>query len=299
MWMVNSDLSDALRTECLARVDQFAEALATHLAAAGLNQFTSPFSRPFSIALVRDAEKLLVGIAPARSTPQQWLLDRPQERFDERAMAQFLVEQQGQEVHLIAALPRPEVGDALARARTDAAARAQAGVIGQQQRLASLGNLAGREHLRSHLERFLADHPAFERNVFVMMPFREDAQMTEVWSALRTSLTAAGMHPVRADDRDYTGELFSNIEVYMTASSYGVAVFEQIEARDYNPNVALELGWMMGQGKRTLILKEQRLPNLPADVIHRLYRPWDSYNITESITREVTRWASIDLGITP
>jgi hypothetical protein len=88
----------------------------------------------------------------------------------------------------------------------------------------------------------------------------------------------------------------------MTCCHYGVAVFEDIDRLDFNPNVSLELGYMMGHRKRTLILKEQRLPNLPADVVHRLYKPFDMFAITDSVSREVRRWVEVDLGfprITP
>jgi hypothetical protein len=98
--------------------------------------------------------------------------------------------------------------------------------------------------------------------------------------------------------RDYTGELWSNIEVYMTCSMYGVAVFEDIDKRDFNPNVSLELGYMLANRRRCLILKEQRLPDLPADVVHRLYKPFDMFDIERSVSREVARWVDVDLGIT-
>lgn len=105
------------------------------------------------------------------------------------------------------------------------------------------------------------------------------------------------MNAVRADDRDYTGELWSNIEVYLTGCQYGIAVFEDIDQRDFNPNVSLELGYLMGRGKRTLLLKEKRLPRVPTDVVHRLYKEFDGYDIENSIKREVGQWITRDLRI--
>ncbi len=130
-----------------------------------------------------------------------------------------------------------------------------------------------------------------------MMRFIETSQMAEIYTSIKESCSSYGFHAVRADDRDYTGELWSNIEVYMTCCHYGVAIFEDIEKRDFNPNVSLELGYMLGRRRRTLILKEERLPNLPADVIHRLYKPFDMFRIPESVSREVRRWIEVDLGI--
>jgi hypothetical protein len=130
-----------------------------------------------------------------------------------------------------------------------------------------------------------------------MMRFLHSAQLDEAHAAIKETLADRGFHAVRADDRDYTGELWSNIEVYLTCCRYGIAIFEDIEKRDFNPNVSLELGYMLGQRKRCLILKEQRLPDLPADVIHRLYKSFDMFNVQASVSREVARWIDVDLGI--
>jgi hypothetical protein len=75
----------------------------------------------------------------------------------------------------------------------------------------------------------------------------------------------------------------------------GIAVFEDIEKREFNPNVALELGYMLARRRRCLILKEQHLPSLPADVINRLYKPFNMFDVTNSVTREIGRWVDIDL----
>lgn len=150
--------------------------------------------------------------------------------------------------------------------------------------------------MEPRLREFLNDHPDPDRNVFVIMRFLDSAQLEEAYAAIKSTLADRGFHAVRADDRDYTGELWSNVEVHLTGCKYGIAVFEDIDRRDFNPNVALELGYMIGRNKRCLILKEQRLPVLPADVIHRLYKPFDMFNVTASVSREVARWIDVDLG---
>ncbi|OLT34754.1 hypothetical protein BJF84_17130 [Rhodococcus sp. CUA-806] len=121
--------------------------------------------------------------------------------------------------------------------------------------------------------------------------------MNQVYAAIKTALKARGMNAVRADDRDYSDELWSNVEVYLTGCMYGIAVFEDFDERDYNPNVSLELGYLMGRGKRTLLLKEKRLPKLPTDVVHRLYKEFDMLNIDASVEREVGRWVDVDLAL--
>jgi hypothetical protein len=65
---------------------------------------------------------------------------------------------------------------------------------------------------------------------------------------------------LRADDKDYTGDLWENVCLYMLGCRFGVAVFEEIDQREFNPNVAFELGFMTAHGKRCPLLKDQRKP---------------------------------------
>ena len=163
--------------------------------------------------------------------------------------------------------------------------------------LGKLGDISHVRHLETYLRQFLQDHPDPDKNVFVMMRFNDTEQMKTVYETIKSTLATRGMTAIRADDRDYTGELWSNIEVYLTGCRYGIAVFEDIDQRDYNPNVSLELGYLMGRGKRTLLLKEKRLPRLPTDVVHRLYKEFDMFDIANSVEREVGRWIDVDLGL--
>lgn len=76
--------------------------------------------------------------------------------------------------------------------------------------MAQLGNVSHVQHLEHHLRQFMAIYPDFDRNVFVMMRFHETEQFDEIYAAIKSSLKERGFTAVRADDRDYTGELWSN-----------------------------------------------------------------------------------------
>lgn len=186
----------------------------------------------------------------------------------------------------------PQRGIAVQRAATEHAKAVEAANT-----LGKLGDISHVRHLEGDLRRFLEDHPDPDRNVFVMMRFADTAPMNQIYQAMKDALAEVGMTAVRADDRDYTGDLWSNIEVYLTGCAYGIAVFEDVDQRDFNPNVSLELGYLMGRGKRTLLLKERRLPRVPSDVVHRLYKEFDIFDIDASIKPEVGRWISVDLGL--
>ena len=145
---------------------------------------------------------------------------------------------------------------------------------------------------------FSQDHPLSHRNVFVMMRFEETSQHEEILTAVRGSLDHYGFDALRADDTWYVDNLWENVRVYMEGCQYGIAVFDQIYERDFNPNVSLELGYMMGQGKKCLVLKEEKIPTLHSDLSGRLYRAFDSYDIERTIREQISQWMR-DLHIVP
>jgi hypothetical protein len=150
---------------------------------------------------------------------------------------------------------------------------------------------SGYEHFVRFLPAFLRDHPNPEHNVFLMMRFRTGAQYDEIHRAVREAMALFGLNVVRADDKDYTGDLWENVCLHMLGCRFGVAVFEEIDLREFNPNVALELGFMIAQGKRCLLLKDQRMPRMPTDIVGKLYKEFDSYNIASTLASAVERWA--------
>lgn len=142
----------------------------------------------------------------------------------------------------------------------------------------------------------LFDYPNARINTFIMMRFRDTKQHREILTALRAALEYYGLQGLRADDKNYSDTLWTNVKSYMDACESGIAVFEQIEDDDFNPNVSLELGYMMAQKKPVLLLKEKHLKTLPADVVGNLYKTFDSYNVSESIRPRVLEWLR-DIGI--
>ncbi|MHB9090789.1 MAG: hypothetical protein ACYC7H_05165, partial [Chloroflexota bacterium] len=102
----------------------------------------------------------------------------------------------------------------------------------------------GYEHFNRHFPAFLLDHPHADQNVFLMMRFRPGEQYDRISETVRKDCARYSLHVVRADDKDYTSDLWENVGLYMLASKYGIAVFEEIDEREFNPSVALELGFM-------------------------------------------------------
>jgi hypothetical protein len=277
-------------------LDEFADVLAPLIMKAGFQLHASPLWRPWNLIVVQDSEKVLAAFSPLQGgiSMIRWV-DQSAITMPPASLVASVASELGMPVAALITLPLP--GTPMSSASILAAAIQHVTEVERANRLGRLGDLTGLSHLEPSLRQFLDDHPNPDRNVFVMMRFMQTDQMGEIYSAIRDTSASYGFHVVRADDRDYTGELWSNIEVYMTCCHYGVAVFEDIDRRDFNPNVSLELGYMLGRRKRTLILREKRLPDLPADVVHRLYKPFDMFAISESVSREVRRWIEVDLGV--
>jgi len=138
-----------------------------------------------------------------------------------------------------------------------------------------------------------------DRNVFVMMRYRSEKHFSEIESSIRVALFRYGLIARLAKDGSVVDDLWENITNYMRFCRFGIAVFEDIDEREFNPNISLELGYMYALNKRCLLLKEKRMPRLPVDICGRIYRDFDALNIQASIQEQVSEWCVRDLGLTP
>ncbi|MEW6543905.1 MAG: hypothetical protein AB1411_09880 [Nitrospirota bacterium] len=141
--------------------------------------------------------------------------------------------------------------------------------------------------IASGIEKFRVDYPN-RRVAFIMMQFANTKAHEEIIRVLREGLDAHGITGLRADDKQYMDDLFPNVKAYMHESEFGVAVFERITADDFNPNVSLEVGYMLGMGKDVLLLKDRTLKTLPTDLTGRLYREFDTLDVTSTSPRSWT-----------
>lgn len=145
-------------------------------------------------------------------------------------------------------------------------------------------------HIRTGLLTFFAEHPEYEKNCFLIMPFRPTPQIQEIHKTLKLALEHEGFNVLRADDSIYAENVFANIEVYMHGSRFAVSVFERMASDQHNANVALEIGYMLGMNKDVCLLKERSVTGLPSDLQGRLYVEFDAFSISETISTSVRRW---------
>src|SRR5690348_7014691 len=102
--------------------------------------------------------------------------------------------------------------------------------------------------------------------VFLMIRFRDSDSHAAITKAIEESLADYDLDLIRADWRQFHGELWSNVRHCIDRSDYGVAVFEGIGGEPISLNVALELGYMLAQGKNCLLLREKSIQLLPVDL---------------------------------
>lgn len=150
--------------------------------------------------------------------------------------------------------------------------------------------------IKEALKEFWIDSP-YEKNVFVMMRYRSQDYFKEIEKTICDTLYIYDLEAKFAKEKAYEITLWDNIRVYMHGCKYGIVIFEEIDEREYNPNVSFELGYMHLQGKRCLLLKEHRMPKLPTDVCGHLYKDFDQMNIEDTIMTQIKEWIEKDLGL--
>jgi hypothetical protein len=155
---------------------------------------------------------------------------------------------------------------------------------------------ASTPEIASGLEKFRVDFPAGNKTAFIIMQFSETKLHKEIVGCIKDTLGKHNIIALRADDKQYMDDLFPNVKVYMHACDFGIAVFDRITEDDFNPNVSLEVGYMLGMGKNVLLLKDKTLKSLPTDLTGKLYKQFNTLEIINSLPDQIEKWLS-DKGL--
>ena len=83
----------------------------------------------------------------------------------------------------------------------------------------------------------------------------------------------------------------------MHGCGFGIAVIERLQDDDFNPNVSLEVGYMLALGKPICLLKDKTHKTLQSDLGGKLYRPFDTQDPEASIPPVLSDWLR-DKGLT-
>lgn len=149
---------------------------------------------------------------------------------------------------------------------------------------------------KAQLDAFLKEGP-YEDSVFIMTKFPDakgDAKLNQelvaVISAVQDAVKARGYRPRLASENAYHPMLWPNVEIHLLGCARGVAIVEDRYQAEFNPNVALEWGWMRAMGKPVLFLVEEGFNHGRADSLGFLDDkfPWSAP--TPAISAAVNRW---------
>jgi len=136
----------------------------------------------------------------------------------------------------------------------------------------------------------------YEKNIFIITPFRYGAGYRESIRLIRETLASIGLRGWTADEKALDPQLWESVQGYLIGCKAGIAVFTnddrggKEDATVFNPNVSIEVGYMLSKHKPVLLLKEKRLARLPTDMVGFLYEDFDIENAPESIPRAVRKW---------
>lgn len=162
--------------------------------------------------------------------------------------------------------------------------------------LRSEGHMTEPVEIQQSLAKFREEYADPSSVAFLMMKFGQTPAHTQFVKAIRAAFGEHGITVLRADDKQYHDDLFPNILTYMHGCGIGIAVFERIEADDFNPNVSLEVGYMLSMRKPVCLLKDRTQKTLPTDLVGKLYKPFDTLAPDTSITPQIDQWVS-DKGL--
>lgn len=124
--------------------------------------------------------------------------------------------------------------------------------------------------------------------VFVIMPFREE--LNKVYEIIKDIFASKGYSAIRADENEFTNDLWENVRVYLECCNVAVAVFDKNDKNKYNPNVAIEVGYMLSKGNKVCLLKDKKLPKLPSDLISKMYKEYDSDDVEGTLPEQLELW---------
>jgi len=144
--------------------------------------------------------------------------------------------------------------------------------------------------IQESFQRFQKDHPDPTKIAFLIMRFGKTQAHDRIVAGIKRALDPLGIAVVRADDKEYHDDLLSNVLTYIHGSGFGIAVFERIEKEEFNPNVALEVGYVSALRKPLCLLKDKTLKTLQADLVGKLYRVFDPQDPIATIPQELSRW---------
>lgn len=152
------------------------------------------------------------------------------------------------------------------------------------------------EEIRESIKKFRKDYPVRSDVAFIVMQYGESKAYNDILKIIKETLNKYNISGVIANDKEYHEELYYNVLTYIYGCDFGIAVFERIEEDNFNPNVALEVGYLLALKKPVCLLKDKTLPFLHTDIVGKIYRAFNTRKPKETISKVLIKWME-DKGI--
>ena len=125
--------------------------------------------------------------------------------------------------------------------------------------------------------------------IFVIMPFRDECM--PIFNLVFDVFGNKNMRVIKASDKEFKDDLWDNVQIYLDCCRAAVSIFHFDDKKEFNPNVAIETGYMMAhrEEKYTCILKDKRLEKLPTDFLGKLYKEYDINNLND-LREQLNDW---------
>lgn len=147
--------------------------------------------------------------------------------------------------------------------------------------------------LAESLAKFRIQYPNPNKVAFVMMRFGDKEKDTNdfllqesIFEAIKSALNEQGINALRADKSTFDEELLHNVLTYIFGCSFGISVFEQAPC---NPNVAMEVGYMLALRKPVCLLREKKV-TLFSDLCSHLYKEFARESLHDTLRKSVLDW---------
>ncbi|MCD4783424.1 MAG: CFAP20 family protein [Candidatus Eremiobacteraeota bacterium] len=144
--------------------------------------------------------------------------------------------------------------------------------------------------IQESLEKFKKDFPDPNKVAFIILPFRETKAHNKIDDAIKNALKTKGIAGIRADDFSYHDDLWPNVLTYLYGCGFAFAVFERIENDSFNPNVSLEVGYLLALRKNVCLLKDKTLSTLHTDLGGKIYNKFDPQDPDGTIPEVIYKW---------
>ncbi|HEX9973116.1 MAG TPA: hypothetical protein VGD14_13680 [bacterium] len=154
----------------------------------------------------------------------------------------------------------------------------------------SNSNIIFLKEINSSLDAIFKDYPKNEKLAFIVMQFGITPAHARIVEAIKSVLRRNDIVALRADDKEYHNDLYYNVLTYIYRCNFSICIFDRIESDQFNPNVALEVGYLLSLGKPICLLKDKTLKALPTDLVGKLYKEFDPQSPESDIEKELTKW---------